>query len=63
MAKVILEEVLKKKKISKRQFAKKLGVLYSNVFRIFRKNYDPKLSTIEEWARILNVKVSDLIED
>ena len=50
MIQLKLEAVLKKKNLSKRQFAKKLGLTYNNVFRLFRPDYDPKLSTLEKWA-------------
>jgi len=63
MAKLILAEVLKKKGLSKRQFAKRLGKDYPAVFRYFREGYDPKLSTLEDWARALNCRVRDLVEE
>lgn len=58
-----LAETLKKKKLSKRQFAKRLGVDYANVFRLFRPSYDPKLSTLRKWARIIGCRVRDLYEE
>ena len=61
MAKLLLDEILKKKKISKRQFAKALKIEYSAVFRYFRPGYDPKLSTLEKWANALGVEIRDLI--
>jgi len=63
MAKLILAEVLKKKNLSKRQFAKRLKIDYSSVFRYFRDGYDPKLSTLERWAKAIGVKVRDLLEE
>ena len=63
MAKLQLEEVLKKSKVSKRRFAKMLGIEYANVFRYFRKGYDPKLSTLEQWAKVLKVQIRDLYQD
>lgn len=63
MAKLILAEVLKKKGLSKRQFAKRLGKDYPAVFRYFREGYDPKLSTLEDWAKALNCRVRDLVEE
>jgi predicted transcriptional regulator len=63
MAKLALDQALKKKKLSKRQFAKKMGVLYSNVFRMFRPGYDPKFSTLVEIASILELKVKDLYDE
>ena len=63
MVKLTLNEALKKKKISKRQFAKKLGILYSNVFRMFRPGYDPKFSTLIEISKVLDLKVKDLYEE
>ena len=50
MAKLLLAEVLKKKAMSKRQFAKRLGKEYPTVFRYFRDGYDPKLSVLEDWV-------------
>jgi len=63
MAKVVLGEVLKKKRLSKRQFAKNLKIEYSSVFRYFRDGYDPKFSTLEKWAKALHVRVKDLIDE
>lgn len=58
-----LAEALKRKKVSKRQFAKRLGLSYNNVFRFFRDGYDPKLSMLGKWAKALGVKISDLYTD
>jgi transcriptional regulator with XRE-family HTH domain len=63
MVKLILSAILKKKGISKRQFAKKLGVEYYSVFRYFRPGYDPKLSTLAVWSRALGLRIRDLIKD
>jgi len=57
----LLEETLKKKNISKRQFAKMLKIEYANVFRYFRDGYDPKVSTLQKWAKHLGVSTRDLI--
>lgn len=63
MAKLKLEAILKRKKISKRGFAKMLGMDYSNVFRFFREDYDPRLSTLEQWAKALGVQIQELFQD
>jgi transcriptional regulator with XRE-family HTH domain len=63
VGKVVLEKILEKKNISKRQFAKRLGLDYSNVFRFFRPDYDPKFSTLVSWAKVLEVKIRDLFEE
>lgn len=63
MAKLLLDVVLKKKKVSKRQFAKQLGIDYASVFRFFRAGYDPKLSMLEKWAKVLGVRIGDLFSD
>jgi transcriptional regulator with XRE-family HTH domain len=63
MPKVILDKVLKKKGISKRQFAKRLGIQYHNVFRLFQDGRDPKFSTLAKWAKVLKIKVRDLIDE
>ncbi len=63
MAKLLLAEVLKKKGLSKRQFAKRLEKEYPTVFRYFRESYDPKLSSLEDWARVLGCRIRDLYEE
>lgn len=63
MAKLILAEVLKRKRISKRQFAKMLEIEYRNVFRLFHATQNPRFSTLNHWAKVLGVKVRDLIRD
>jgi transcriptional regulator with XRE-family HTH domain len=63
MAKLIIGQVLKKKDVSKRQFAKRLKIEYAGVFRYFRTGYDPKLSTLEKWAKVLGCGISDLFEE
>jgi len=61
VAKLQLEKVLEKKGISKRQFAKLLGLDPANVFRFFREGYNPTFSMLIKWAGVLKVKVRDLI--
>lgn len=63
MAKLALGDALKKRKLSKRQFAKMLGMSYHNVFRLFREGQDPKFSTLNKWAKVLGCKVRDLIKE
>jgi len=63
MAKLLLAAILKKKGISKRQFAKRLSMEYDNVFRFFRPGYDPKLSVLEKWAKVLGVRMRDLFKE
>jgi transcriptional regulator with XRE-family HTH domain len=63
MAKLLIDQALKKRKLSKRQFAKKLGIQYSAVFRYFREGYDPKLSMLESWAKVLDCRIRDLYEE
>lgn len=63
MPKLLLEKVLKKKGMSKRQFAKRLDIDYASVFRFFRPGYDPKLSTLARWAKVLDVRIRDLYSE
>lgn len=63
MARLLLAQVLKRKGVSKRQFAKTLGVRYDNAFRFFREGYDPKLSMLEKWAKTLGVRIRDLFKE
>jgi predicted transcriptional regulator len=61
--KLKLEAILQKKKISKYRFAQLMGIPASNVFRYFKSDYDPKLSTLERWGKVLEVKVRDLLDE
>ena len=63
MAKLQLQKVLEKKGISKRQFAKLLGLDPANVFRFFRDGYNPTFLMLIRWADVLKVKVRDLIDE
>lgn len=63
MAKSKLREVLKKKKISLNEFARITGIARSTIGRYVKPDYDPKLSTLTLWAKALNVKVRDLLQE
>lgn len=58
-----LAEALLKKGMSKRQFAKRLGIPYQYVFRYFRAGYDPRLSMLAAFAKALDVKIKDLYRE
>lgn len=63
MPKLALGKVLKKRKLSKRQFAIRLGVAYHNVFKLFRKGYDPRFSSLVRIAKAVPCRVRDLIDE
>ncbi len=63
MAKHRLGEILKKKKWSKLRFARELGKKYENTLRYYKPSYDPKLSTLTLWAKVLKTRVRELISD
>lgn len=58
-----LAEVLAKKRISKYELAKRMGLKYGNVFRFFQDDYDPKLSMMRRWAKALRCKIRDLYRE
>jgi len=61
--KLKLGNILEKRKLSKYRFAQMLGVPPSSVLRYFKPNYDPQLSTLERWAKVLEIKVKDLLDE
>jgi DNA-binding Xre family transcriptional regulator len=61
--KLRLEAILQKKKISKYRLAQLLGVPTPNIFRYFKPEFDPKLSTLERLAKVLEIKVRDLLDE
>jgi transcriptional regulator with XRE-family HTH domain len=63
MAHVQLAEVLRKKKISKRKFAKLLKTDSGTIRRYFKPNFNPTLATLERFAKVLGVKIRDLIKE
>lgn len=63
LPKLKLAHMLERKGLSKRQFAKLLGVSYPAVFRYFRDGYDPKLSTLKRWAKVIECKIKDLYDE
>ena len=63
VARVVLAKILKEKKITKYRFAKLIGSDYSNIVRYFKPDFNPRLSTLEKWADVLDISVKDLIED
>ena len=63
MAKLRLSEALLEKKVSKREFARRLNVDSATVFRYFRRGYNPTFETLAKFAKALNCKIADLIEE
>lgn len=62
MAKILLKEILEERNLSlrKAEILTKLGK--STLSDIANERTDPKLSTLEQIAKGLNVKISDLFE-
>ena len=63
MAKFILAKVLKRKKISKRAFARAAQYDLGNLWKLFAKDYNPTLSTMHRCAKAIGCKVRELIEE
>lgn len=63
MAKVDLTRALKKAKLSKRQFSFRLGIDPKNSPRMFRKEFDPRISDLTKYAKAIGCRVRDLIKE
>jgi transcriptional regulator with XRE-family HTH domain len=63
MAKLILGSVLKRKKMTKMEFAKRMGIKYAAVFAYFRPTYNPTFRMMERWAKVLGVRIRDLFQE
>ena len=62
--KITLDEVLKRKGLTGYQFAKRHLKAQPNALTPIRKaGYDPKLSTLIRWAKLLECDVNDLFVD
>lgn len=58
-----LAGALRKKRLSKRQFAKRLGIQYPNVFRLFHAKADPRFSALCKYAAAIGCRVRDLFQE
>jgi transcriptional regulator with XRE-family HTH domain len=63
VVKIILADILKTKRLSKRQLAIRMGLPYAQVFRFFRKGWNPTIKTLERIAKAAGVKIVDLIKE
>lgn len=63
MPKLTLAQALKKKKLSKRQFAKRLGTQYHSVFQFFKPEYNPTFKMMCRWAEAAECKIKDLYRE
>lgn len=63
MPKLILGKILKKKKLSKRQFAKRLACQYHSVFQFFKPDYNPTFKMMCRWAKAVPCRIRDLYEE
>ena len=59
---LILASVLKKKRISKLEFGRRLGIDQRNLSKLFRKGYNPRVSTLYLYAKVIGCKARDLIK-
>lgn len=60
---ITLDDVLKKRGMTGYAFAKKaLGAQPNALTPIRKPGYDPKLSTLVKWAKLLDCDVNDLFE-
>lgn len=62
MTKILLKELLKRKRLSYRKAEELTSVSKSALCDIANGEIDPKLSTLEQIAKGLNVKIRDFIE-
>ncbi len=56
-----IEERLKKLRISKNEFARRLGKPHHAVRPFFQEGYDPRLSTLVSWCKVLDCRLEDLV--
>lgn len=63
MAVLALAKALKKRKLSKRQFAKRLGTQYHSVFQFFKPGYNPTFKMMNRWAKAIGCKLRDLYKE
>ncbi len=62
MPRLNIAKALKRAGISRKQFAVNLGMEYKNVWRLFRREHDPRFTDLIRYAKAAGCKVHDLIE-
>lgn len=60
--KILLNNIMRTKKLTARQVERMTGVSKSTINRIAANQLMPRIDTLEEIAKGLNVKISDLYE-
>lgn len=63
MAKLRLQQILDSRGITKYGFAKALEVRPPTVQQFFKEGYNPKLSTLAEWAVVLSCSIAELVDE
>lgn len=63
MVRLVVRQLLKKKGISVRKFAKMIKSDYPSMFRALKPTANPTLRTMEKWAKALDVKIFDLFQE
>lgn len=58
---VLLDKVLKKYKMSRYRFAKELGIDPKNSPRMFRDDFNPRVSDLETYAKAIGCKIRELL--
>ena len=58
-----LAEWRKRRELSQRALAKAANVSYVTVARLETGKFDPRLSTLRQLAKVLKLKVRDLLDD
>lgn len=60
-SKIFIKEILKQKGISYRQFSEMVGTTPANISSIANGKLQPRLETLEKWAKALGVSVSEIL--
>lgn len=60
--KILLADIMYKKKVSARQLASITGISKSTINNIANEVYSPTLDTLERLAAVLRVRISDLYD-
>lgn len=63
MPKVLLPEMMAKRKMSKYRLALLTKKPYKHINRWFEPDYDPKLSVLALWAKALKCRIRDLYRE
>lgn len=63
MVKLRIRHHVKRRKLTHRAFARQLGMTERNAYKLYEPGYNPTVRTLARVAKVLRLKIRDLIDE